>query len=450
MYKFFIAFTIIFPFVYFVNSINHWVLDENGKITQKIDSPFYLREPSNLMVFLDQMKHNDIVESIYLELLRKREEMVKEINNSIKFGLEVIDDAKCALDYYIEGSLTHAVITKSYLNRIPLKKKYDIVVGNRLPLCGQIPIKYSGICCYDHIESINKFNNLRISEEVDLYNDELEINTIQFLSNLVTGLSENPTSWKYYILSSYYWRMKGNASEAIECAKRSVMLAPRKFRDIPLLSLGSILFRAEKLHEAEILFRAAVDHAPEIAENHFALATTLAMLSQFNRSLEHFEMTEQLDLTYLPKTQYLKNFLKCIENLNKKTAEMYKNVEYIKEQVNGLKDMKNQITASHEKLLEQQVPLSVRFNNVENSNKKEELLHRGQFCSTSKKSGSEPIVRCDFYSDLQMRLESKNVDIETLEREINTNSEEIIKKLSIDFSSQLNFDKNKNKGQNTK
>jgi hypothetical protein len=68
---------------------------------------------------------------------------------------------------------------------------------------------------------------------------------------MYTLLKQNPGSWKNYLLSSYYWRFKGNAREAIgewlgrgshegqlnvfespECARRAVHLAPRKFKGL--------------------------------------------------------------------------------------------------------------------------------------------------------------------------------------------------------------------------
>lgn len=102
------------------------------------------------------------------------------------------------------------------------------------------------------------------------------------------------------------------------------MLAPRKFRDIPLLSLGTILLRAKKTHDAEIILNAAVEHAPNIPENQFTLGTVEAMLYNFNRSIEHFNLAEKLDDTLLRQTKQMKEFIACIESINKKTAKMYR------------------------------------------------------------------------------------------------------------------------------
>lgn len=429
-----------------IAAVNHWVLNENGKILQKIDSPFYMREPNNLIAFLDQIKYNDVVEGTYLELLRQREKMAEQINFSIKFGMEIIDQAKCALDYYvIEKQISSTKITKDYMKRINTKsskKKSPTLpvlgIPKTSPFCWEYTSLHNGICCYDHLDSLRGAYTLQIEKENDLTSNELDFKSKRFVQSLIDGLTENPTSWKYHTLSSYYWRMQGDGMQAIECAKRAVMLAPRKVRDIPLLSLGTILYRAEKLRDAEVILSAAVDHAPEVAENHFALGTTLAMIHEFNRSLSHFDTAEKLDPSFIQRTLPLKNFISCVENLIRKTSKMYSYAEYIKSEVSGLKSMKNLITQSHEKLIQQQVPLGARFFDAKTPN--DELLHRGQYCSTRTLAGTdEPVLFCDFYSDLQMKLESKEVDIESLERELKANSDAIIKQLSSEFHTQFDF-----------
>lgn len=41
------------------------------------------------------------------------------------------------------------------------------------------------------------------------------VSTSNFPYILYTSLKNNPSSWKLYLLSSFYWRFKGNAKEAI-------------------------------------------------------------------------------------------------------------------------------------------------------------------------------------------------------------------------------------------
>lgn len=131
----------------------------------------------------------------------------------------------------------------------------------------------------------NRHKSLKMDAEESLGLPELGISSSNFPYIIYTGLKNNPNSWKLYTLSSYYWRFKGNAKEAVECARRAVYLAPRKYKDIPLLSLGTILQRSNFINDSVIVLGAAVEHSPNIPENQVALANSLMMLSKFNKSL---------------------------------------------------------------------------------------------------------------------------------------------------------------------
>lgn len=77
-------------------------------------------------------------------------------------------------------------------------------------------------------------NKLKMEPEESLGFRELGISSSNFPYTLYTGLKNNPNSWKLHTLSSYYWRFKGKAVEAIECARRGVFLAPRKYKGMSM------------------------------------------------------------------------------------------------------------------------------------------------------------------------------------------------------------------------
>jgi hypothetical protein len=64
-----------------------------------------------------------------------------------------------------------------------------------------------------------------------------ERNLIKFISpnldlnmfgyKIAYGLKRNSTSWLYLNLASIYWRIKGDAYNALECARRAIVKAPR-------------------------------------------------------------------------------------------------------------------------------------------------------------------------------------------------------------------------------
>lgn len=69
---------------------------------------------------------------------------------------------------------------------------------------------------------------------------------------------------------------------------------------------------------------------------------------------------------------------------------------------------------------------------------KADLLKRFQYCSTRKASdGQEPVLFCDFYSDLQMQLESKQFDAELLDWQVNRYISHLFEKFPFEYKKQL-------------
>lgn len=65
--------------------------------------------------------------------------------------------------------------------------------------------------------------------------------------------------------------------------------------DIPLLSLGTILQRSNKSHDALIVMQSAYNHAPDSFENLIALGNAQFLVSDFNAALKTFRNAVSLD-----------------------------------------------------------------------------------------------------------------------------------------------------------
>jgi hypothetical protein len=100
-----------------------------------------------------------------------------------------------------------------------------------------------------------------------------------------------------------------------ECARHAIFFAPRKYKDIPLLSLGTILQRSNYINDSVLVIKAAVDHASTIPENVWSLGNSLMMLSQFNQSLENFHKVEKLDSAYSARLDFIKKSINCFRDL---------------------------------------------------------------------------------------------------------------------------------------
>jgi len=73
-----LALAVLLGVFHLLLACNHWVLREE-QIVPKLDSPFHMREPKNLAAFLEQIRYSEYVERSYLDLLRKREQIVEHL-----------------------------------------------------------------------------------------------------------------------------------------------------------------------------------------------------------------------------------------------------------------------------------------------------------------------------------------------------------------------------------
>ncbi|GBP43674.1 Tetratricopeptide repeat protein 17 [Eumeta japonica] len=121
--------------------------------------------------------------------------------------------------------------------------------------------------------------NLSSDPELSLPEQIAPIMTVDQFGHWVANiLKRNSSSWLHYNMASLYWRVRGNAPKAMECSRRAVHYAPREYKDIALLSMGTIFHRSKKTSDAIIVLGAAVDHGPNISANHFALANAYAVI----------------------------------------------------------------------------------------------------------------------------------------------------------------------------
>jgi len=63
-------------------------------------------------------------------------------------------------------------------------------------------------------------------------------------------------------LAGFYWRLKGNTFQAIECYRRAAHFAPLLYKDVAYIALANVMLDIEALEEAAIFARAAVDIRP--------------------------------------------------------------------------------------------------------------------------------------------------------------------------------------------
>ena len=74
----------------------------------------------------------------------------------------------------------------------------------------------------------------------------------EMATRIALEMDKNSTSWVLSTAAALYWRVKGHASQAVQCLRHSLYYAPRDMKDIPLVSLANILHRAGLYNDALI------------------------------------------------------------------------------------------------------------------------------------------------------------------------------------------------------
>jgi len=94
----------------------------------------------------------------------------------------------------------------------------------------------------------------------------------EMATRIAIEMEKNSTSWVLSTAAALYWRVKGQASEAVQCLRHSLYYAPREMKDIPLVSLANILHRAGLYNDALIVTNMALEISPQVVVTHFTMA----------------------------------------------------------------------------------------------------------------------------------------------------------------------------------
>ncbi|VDP19021.1 unnamed protein product [Onchocerca flexuosa] len=84
--------------------------------------------------------------------------------------------------------------------------------------------------------------------------------------------------WSLSTASALYWRVKGDAVNALKCLRQSLNSAPPDMRDVALVSMANIYQQAGLLHSALITGGFALKISPKLVAIHFTLANIYVSL----------------------------------------------------------------------------------------------------------------------------------------------------------------------------
>lgn len=409
----------------------------------QVDSIYYLRRPHDLVAFLKQHDYRELITDINAQLVALQLEITDKVQQSTLFQVEIMYHTECLIYYSVkEEDMYSTIKDKKYFNRINTKRiNHKNIMNNNAnnnhqnnnynnndgasgsgtanafdhehyPICEDVPFS---MALFEHLESMGVMRRKRLtmSPEIKLHADEFGILKESFVRMLALGLKQEPLSWKYALLSSYFWRAKGNARRAVECARRAIYLAPRKYLDIPFLSLGTILQRSNRSRDALVLMQAAVDHANDVIENHIGLGNALFYTSDFHGAMKHYEYAAHFDDHYAKRLEFLRKSTNCFRNIKMKLKEIERQVEEVFSLLDRYKANQTKLEEYLGKVLNEQVPIGKRLADPSFDAYSHQLLQRGQYCTTKMlPDAKEPILFCDFYTDLQQQLEKEDLIVD--------------------------------------
>ncbi|GIY63194.1 tetratricopeptide repeat protein 17, partial [Caerostris extrusa] len=338
-----------------------------------LDSVYSLKRPYDLVALIQQEKRAVVIEDLKQQLMKQKEEIDRREDKETNLeGKIYATDEDCVA---AEKPLTDFDLYASTVVPFPPYKEF----GD----------DFTDMNAFEHLVGVRDRHNLTMTAEMGLQHAVTTVEDIDLYGHLVQNSPKNRTSWILFNMAAYYWRIQGNATNAIECVRRALHYSPREFKDISLINLGNILHLSHLPEEAAIVVHAAVDVAPTNAICHFTLGNIYAVLADYNKY--HAVMCHDKLETAL-ESQHI--------NLQNTLTELR---EYQKQHQYWVKE--------HEKLLSEQAPPEVKLEQrleYEEQKIRESLDGRGQDCFQFEQNGHMVLscnMRRDAYSSAQSQVD---------------------------------------------
>ncbi|KAM4596171.1 tetratricopeptide repeat protein 17 isoform 1-T1 [Fundulus diaphanus] len=340
----------------------HWVVTEDGKIQQQVDSPLNLKHPHDVVIFMRQETRVNYLKTLEKQLVAQKIHI--EENEDRDTGLEqrhYKEDSDCVMAKVPLGDLD--LYDGTYIS---LESK-DISPEDYVDSRSALPPDLEKPDCAKVIElpySIHAFQHLRgVQERANLTSPLLSKDDPIFSSlpkkfgrtvdevghRIHQSLLKNSSSWVLYNMASFYWRMKNEPQRAVECVVRALHYSPRQHKDIALINMANILHRAHFSADAAILAHAALDLTSDLFTSHYTLGNIYAMLGEYNHSVLCYEQALQAQPGF-EQALRRKHAVLCQQKLEQRLEAQHRSLQRT---LNELKEYQKQ----HDHYLRQQEAL---------------------------------------------------------------------------------------------
>ncbi|KAM9079652.1 tetratricopeptide repeat protein 17 isoform 6-T6 [Megaptera novaeangliae] len=164
--------------------------------------------------------------------------------------------------------------------------------------------------------------------------------TVNYLKEL-----ENSSSWVLYNMASFYWRIKNEPYQVVECAMRALHFSSRHNKDIALVNLANVLHRAHFSADAAVVVHAALDDS-DFFTSYYTLGNIYAMLGEYNHSVLCYDHALQAKPGFEQAIKR-KHAVLCQQKLEQKLEAQHRSLQRT---LNELKEYQKQ----HDHYLRQQ------------------------------------------------------------------------------------------------
>ncbi|XP_038664203.1 tetratricopeptide repeat protein 17 isoform X1 [Scyliorhinus canicula] len=337
----------------------HWVVTEDGKIQQQVDSPLNLKHPHDLVVFMRQEATVNYLKELEKHLVAQKIHI--EENEDRDTGLEqrhYKEDSDCIkakvplgdLDLY-DGTYI-SLESKDISPEEYIDAKAPLPPDLETPECTKMMELPFSIHAFQHLRGIQERINLTapvLSKEDPIFislSRRLGRSIEEIGHRINAALLKNTSSWVLYNMASFYWRMKNEPYQVVECVVRALHFSPRQHKDIALMNLANVLHRAHFSADAAILVHAALDVSTDFLTSHYTLGNIYAMLGEYNHSVLCYDQA----LLIRPGFEHAmrrKHAVLCQQKLEQKLEAQHRSLQRT---LNELKEYQKQ----HDNYLRQQ------------------------------------------------------------------------------------------------
>ncbi|KAK2919910.1 tetratricopeptide repeat protein 17 [Channa argus] len=340
----------------------HWVVTEDGKIQQQVDSPLNLKHPHDVVIFMRQETRVNYLKKLEKQLVAQKIHI--EENEDRDTGLEqrhYKEDADCVMAKVPLGDLdlydgTYISLeSKDFNPEDFLDSQSGLPPDLEKPDCAKVfELPYS-IHAFQHLRGVQERANLTsplLSKEDPIFSSlslKLGRSVDEVGHRIHQGLLRNSSSWIMYNMASFYWRIKNDPQRAVDCVVRALHFSPRQHKDVALVNMANILHRAHFSADAAILAHAALDLSSDLFTSHYTLGNIYAMLGEYNHSVLCYEQALQAQPGF-EQALRRKHAVLCQQKLEQRLEAQHRSLQRT---LNELKEYQKQ----HDHYLRQQEAL---------------------------------------------------------------------------------------------